>query len=429
MAAVISITGCFKHTSYTGAKELRNPEGMDHSYNYKDTTDANYVLFKEKLRSFSSKLSESYAKREFDKENNIVISPLSAEMCLGLAVCASDGETRQELLNVFGLDYNTFNKYYKLYFNELSLERKNSAKQLTSMLLLANSIWIDDEVSLKDSGLDSLKNNYYSYSYNVDFDKKNKQANQAIREFVKDKTKGLINQDLNISPDTLFMLMNTLYLKDIWNDEGSNMSYASGDYKFTNYNGSVSSKSLLNGYYNSGKIISNTNYSSFYTKTLSGFKVFFVKPNAGKDIKDVFTKDTIDYVINSDSYTYIDVEKKEAYFTNCIFPEYSAKSDIDLVSIFKEDFNVQTLFDGRCNFSNLSKDSVYCSDFKQVSKLEVNKKGIEGAAVTYMAYAGSAGPGELTNVYDTFVVDRSFGFVLTNNSSDIIFSGIVTNID
>ena len=43
--------------------------------------------------------------------------------------------------------------------------------------------------------------------------------------------------------------------------------------------------------------------------------------------------------------------------------------------------------------------------------LAVNKSGIEGAAVTYMAYPGDAGPGPYTLVQDTFVVDKEFGFV------------------
>ena len=46
-----------------------------------------------------------------------------------------------------------------------------------------------------------------------------------------------------------------------------------------------------------------------------------------------------------------------------------------------------------------------------------------------MAYAGAAGPDEYTDIYETFEVDKEFGFILTNYYGDIIFSGTVTNID
>ena len=58
----------------------------------------------------------------------------------------------------------------------------------------------------------------------------------------------------------------------------------------------------------------------------------------------------------------------------------------------------------------------------------MNKKGIEGAAVTYMAACGNAGPGEYTTVYEDFVVNKEFGFILTYSDS-VVFSGVITNID
>ena len=119
----------------------------------------------------------------------------------------------------------------------------------------------------------------------------------------------------------------------------------------------------------------------------------------------------------------------ERYHTESIFPEYSADCDIDVSQILKEDFNVRTLFTGSCDFSSLSKDPVFCSEIRHIAKLEVDKTGIEGAAVTVMAFEGASAPErEYTDIYETFVVDKEFGFVLTYSDS-ILFSGIVTNID
>lgn len=417
----------FSQIELVGVRQLRNPEGLSHRLTGEELLSDGYLTFKNKMQSFSTRLSEIIAKRHYKDGENYAVSPLSIELCLGLAIRCASGETRRELLNALDMDYETFNANYKLFYNGIANERKNYLGELTSQALLTNSIWIDDDVNLKEDGLDALRDDYYCYSYNVDFDKANQSANQAIKDFIFNNTKGLINPDLNLSIETLFVLMNTIYIKDIWNEEGFDLNYAQADYKFKNSNGVLSSKHLLNGHYLTGKAIANENYSSFFTSTNNGYHIYFVKPNEGKNIKDVFTKETMDYVLDSDNYVYQNNEKRERYQTQCIFPEYEANGDFDLGKIFKEELNVNTLFSA-CDFSNITNESVYCSEFKQLAKLKVDKTGIEGAAVTYMAYAGTAMPDDYKDIKETFLVDKEFGYILTYNDA-VIFSGVVTNID
>lgn len=411
-----------------GVKELRIPEGLSHKFNYNYYYDANFVSFRNKMKDFSAKLSAIIAKREYKSGENFVFSPLSVELCLGLAIRSASGTTRQELLDAIGIDYNTFNSNYKLYYDYLYKDVKNNMGYNTARLLFANSIWADDEANLKNNCLDALRDDYYCYSYEADFNGKNKETNDAIREFIKQATKGLIDQDLQLSPATLFVLMNVIYLKDIWNEVGSDLHYAPATYQFKNSDGSTSNKQLLYGNYNECRTMNNDDYSAFYTSTDSGFRIYFIKPNEGKNIKDIFNKDTINHVVDSNNYVYQDNEKLERYFTRCLFPEYEANGNFDLAKVFKEELNVTSIFGGSCNMSNLTDDNVYCSDFQQIAKLKVDKSGIEGAAVTYMAYAGAAGPDEYKEVYEDFIVDQEFGYVVAS-SDNIIFSGIVTNID
>jgi serine protease inhibitor len=64
-----------------------------------------------------------------------------------------------------------------------------------------------------------------------------------------------------------------------------------------------------------------------------------------------------------------------------------------------------------------------------VAKLVVNKKGTEGAAVTVIDMMATAAPyEEYKKVYETFVVDQEFGYVVSYNNN-VLFSGVVTNID
>ena len=67
-------------------KELRNPDGLEHVISFGQLNDSNYSNFKDKMMVFSTKLSELFVKSDYDIKSNIAISPLSIEMCLGLAV-------------------------------------------------------------------------------------------------------------------------------------------------------------------------------------------------------------------------------------------------------------------------------------------------------------------------------------------------------
>ena len=426
---IAALSGCTAFGSLSKMTLLRSPEGLSHDYSYKEVYEDSYVEFKEKMQVFASKLGSSINSLEYQAGKNTACAPISIEMCLGLAVSAANGETREELIKAIGVDYDTFAKYYKLYFNELYLEAVNEFKQVEAKIQLTNSIWIDNDVSLYETGLDDLKNNYYCYAYEADFDGNNKATNNAMRQFIREKTNKLLDPEMNIDENTMFVLMNTLYVKDIWNDLGNDLSFASDEYKFTNVDGSVSKNKLLDGYYFNGKTMQKDDYSAFFTKTNHGFNLYFIKASEGKDIKDVFTLDTITYVTNSKNYIYQDDQLKEQYKTKCIFPEFKAECDLDITSILSNTFGIKTLFiNGSCDFTNLTDNKFGCSEVRHISKLEVNKKGIEGAAVTYMAKAGAAGPGEYTLVYEEYVVDEEFAFVLTYNDI-IMFSGFVTNID
>lgn len=422
---LLSLVACSHPASFQNAQELRNPEGLSHQYQYKDTKEEDYLNFKNKILSFSSKISQEIASMEYDIDKNLALSPFSIALCLGLVVPVSQGQTKQEVLAAFDIDEVTFNKYYKLLFNEMLFTTYDENQKLMGTLDLTNSIWLDNDYTFFDSGLDKLRDDYYTYSYEADF--ANKNTNDDIAKFIKEKTRGLINPNLNFNPRTAFVLMNTLYLKDIWNLMGDDLPYTKEDYHFVNANKSVSSKKLLEGYYAYGQTLHQDSYSSFYTKTEHGLSLYFIKPNEGHDILDVFNKDNIEYATNISHYKIKDDELNELYFTRCLFPEFKGECDVELKELMKSKFNINQLF-SLADMSLLIKENVFCDSIRHIAKLDVNKKGIEGAAVTMMAFAGAVGPVDIKEVYDDFVVDGPFGYVLMKNNT-ILFSGITNNID
>lgn len=394
---------------------------------YADFLDEGFIEFKNKLDTFSSKLAEQIYLNNDNKEQNYVISPVSIYMALAMCVEGGSDKIREELLNALGMTYEEVYKYTKILYSSLNDEVVNSdnEKEIIYREIMANSIWIDNNIDLKQEGLLQLANNYNCTSNSAPFKDDNRKANQAIREYVKNNTKGLIDQNFQLDIDTLFALINTYYLKDVWNKNGKNLVYTKNYYKF---NDLIETK-LLCGYYYIGQAYETDMYTHFYTVTSNKIKMKFIVPKDGYTIDDIYSFDTLKSVNNIKDYKGLDIENKIQYETRCLFPEFEAKYDNDVKDILKKGFNINEFFTLGKNMTNLTNKKIVCDTFKHVTQLKVDKKGVEGAAVTIVRGApGSAGGGDYEIVRCDYIVDKNFILLVTDSNDVPLFSGVIYNI-
>ena len=392
-----------------------------------------YTSFKRKMNVFSQKMTEYFIDSKYQNGTNIAFSPLSIELCLGLAVRASGGNTRTQLLNAFDVDYSTFNRFYKNYFEDVYAESFNDSGEETLISRLVNSIWINNDVPLLDEGLDALRDDYYSYSYYADFSGHNEETNREMSDFVSRSTDGFIAPSFDFDRTTLFVLMNTVYWCDFWNRSGDDLVEAGSAYKFTNSDDTVSEKKLYESNETTGRVLKQEKYNSFYSFTKGGFKLYFVKPNEGYSASDVLNNDDIAYFTNSNNYTFQDDLKHERYHTKCVFPEFNADFDGTVTEILVNKFNISDLFSYACDLSNLIDESkavinAKADKVKHIARIEVTKKSIKAAAVTTIDVPGASAPDDYTDIHEKFIIDKEFGFVLSYKDA-ILFSGIISNID
>lgn len=406
---------------------LKEPMTLDNAVN--DVDKEAYASFLDKLTNFSSKLSEQYY-NYYDMDSNLAISPLSIYMALALVTECSNGNTRDEILNGIGLTYQEVLIFTKVLYANSNKEYYQSLegnKKLISKESLTNSIWFYKNLEVKDTGIQNLANEYYCYSYKTDFKNNNTIANQSIQSFIKDQTNGLINEEFNLSIETLITIINTLYLKDIW-DMDNDLSYTKDKYDFKNIDLSIKSLKLLQGKYNLGKVYEEEQFTHFYTKTLYGYTLNFIIPKDGYHIEDVFTSNILSLVNNLKDYNAVDEQKKEIYYTRCLFPEFEASCSQDIKGLLKKHFGIEDLFNDSCDFSNIIEDNVCCNSIIHKAKLKVNKKGIEGAATTIVAMDGATNDMEYQKVYRDYLVDKSFGYILSDSNGVMLFSGVVHNV-
>ena len=401
------------------------------SLKYDDYKQEGYPEFLEKLDRFAAKLTyEIYS--DSNGNDNIAISPVSVYMALALATECANGETREEILSAVGGSYEEvtrFTKYLYAYANKEYYTRSYGERsQISAFEELANSIWADKNVKLNSKGVNNLANNFHADLFKVDFN--SNEGEKAISAYIKDKTHGLIDSDIDLPPETLITLINTFYLKEIWNPFGNNLPFMEETYNFVRGDGKITETKLLRGYYNNGKVYDGEGYTSFFTTTEHNFKIKFILPKDGYTLSDVFTAENIYSATTLSDYNYVDHENKLRHHTRVLFPEYKADYDGDIEDILREKFGITRMFDlDLCDFSNITDEPIFCDGVIHKCSLTVNKKGIEGAAVTYIPGAGAAGPDEYTDVYHDYVIDRAFGYVITDSYGTVLFSGVINSID
>lgn len=398
---------------------------------YSDSKQEGYVNLLEKLDAFAAKLTcEVY--KDSNKQTNVCISPISVYMALALATECASGETREEILNAVGVTYDEVKNFTKLLYGfsnqEFYYTNVIGNKKVLAFEELANSIWVDNNTTLKAEGINGLANDFNCDLFSVDFE--TNEGEKAINAYIKKKTHGVIDGGVEISPQTLITLINTFYLKEVWNEDGDELRFTDKTYDFKNADGSVTSTKLLRGYYFNGNIYQGEGFTSFYTRTDHNYDIKFIVPNDGHTLEEVFTSDNIYRINNLGDYGYIDEENRLLHHTRVLFPEYKASFDGDLAEILKNDFGINKLFDfEQCDFSNITDESIACNGVIHKCSLDVNDRGIEGTAVTVMPMAGAPGPLDgYEEVYHDFIVDRAFGFVITDNYGAVIFSGVVNSV-
>ena len=399
--------------------------------NYSDSKEEGYEKFIDKLDAFAAKLSyEVYA--DSDKQDNICISPVSVYMALALATECANGETREEILNAVGVTYDEVKNFTKVLYafsnREYYYTNILNNKKILAFEELSNSIWVDKNTTIKEDGINNLANNFNCDLFSVDF--KTSEGEKAINAYIKEKTHGIIDGGIELSPETLITLINTVYLKEVWNEDGDELNFTDEAYDFKNADGSVTSTKLLRGYYFNGNIYQGEGFTSFYTRSDHNYDIQCIVPTDGHTLEEVFTSDNIYRINNLGDYGYIDEENRLLHHTRVLFPEYKASFDGDLAEILKNDFGINRLFDfEQCDFSNITDERLACDGVIHKCSLDVNDRGIEGAAVTVMPMAGAPGPLDgYEEVYHDFIVDRAFGFVITDNYGAVIFSGVINSV-
>ena len=146
---------------------------------------------------------------------NVVYSPANLYLALSMLTETVDGETRAQLLDLLGAeDEETVRTTANAIWRSLYTDSANSKT------LLANSLWLSEGQAYKTETVERLANDYYASVFSAPMGTGD--TNKAVQAWLNTNTGGLLAdaaKNIETKPETVMLLLSTLYFKDRWSDE------------------------------------------------------------------------------------------------------------------------------------------------------------------------------------------------------------------
>ncbi len=340
---------------------------------------------------------------------NVMISPASVGIALGMAYNGAESTTREafeEVLNYEGLTREEVNEITRELISVLVTNSKGN------LVEIANSMWYRTDFPVEDPFID-LNAEYYDASVR-ELDFKTTEAVGIINAWVRDKTRGKIDEIIDsIDPETMMILINAIYFNCVWEvefDPGK-----TGRAPFYNADGSyLKEVDMMH--------LESTFHTSF-TEDFSAvelpyknkkFSMYLFLPAPGSTVEEL-VEDLDGATWNGWLETFTETED-----FNVSMPRFKFEFERSLAGDL-EQMGLGIAFTPQADFSGISPVDLLISEVIHKTYIEVNEEGTEAAAVTGVVI-GITSVGPPTSI----TLDRPFLFAITENTSrSILFMGKV----
>lgn len=339
-----------------------------------------------------------------DKGNNVFISPLSISIAFAMVYNGSKNQTQQEIAKVLEFKNYSTDDLNKA-FNELLSSMENIDNLVE--LLAGNSIWISNDLSVKQDFVDTVENSYNSSIYNVDF--KNKETENRINTWISEATKEKIKEVPPLDPTNLMVLLNAIYFKGQWKDKFNPELTEEEDFFLANNN--TKKVQMMN---------SNEKYKYF-----EGTDFRMLRLPYGRDKTAMYVllpKEDIDinkFLVNLDrdliNKSITDSEEAEVELK---FPKFNIEYGyINLVD-FLQNLGMNNSFGVAADFSGISEQQIDIGVVNHKAVIEVNEEGTVAAAVSEIAMGATAAAPQIFKVNRPFIL-----FIRDDRTGSILFEG------
>jgi len=365
--------------------------------------------FTSAMEDFSFRFYQHVIKNKPD--SNTIVSPLSVGTALSLASSGAGGETRNAMahaLGLSGMDQNGINLAYDSLYSALRTDDRKI------QMVIANSIWADDEVVLKESFVKSA-----SQCFGADIestDMHNPDVIDKINRWVSDKTFGKISTIADEdSVGKLLVLVNSFYFKGIWHNVfRTDMTREQAFF----FNDGTEKKVRM--------MFQEEKYNYFETKDFQAvslpygygrISMYVFLPRSGMPLVQ-FNK-----LLTKDNWNSWLAQFRERQ-GRIGLPRFRQEWSMQLNEILKA-MDMGIIFDAHADFGGMvsTPEKISIDSVNHKTFIEVNERGTEAAAVTDMEAKEEEPPGEEPF---TMIVNRPFFFAIRDNKTGaLLFMGSI----
>ncbi|MBR4010916.1 MAG: hypothetical protein IKI87_08585 [Clostridiales bacterium] len=352
---------------------------------------------------------------------NKVFSPLCMYMSLSMAAEISDGNSRQQILDVLHQpDIESSRAAAK------SIWLANYLNSSEAKLLLANSLWMNSNWNFERSTLETLASEYFASSYSGDPIDPN--YNNAYRDWLSEQTDGLLDDYLStagLEPSMVLTLVSAVNFSGTWT-EPFNTSHegvfhgTDGDVQTTFIEGAVST--YTGEHFVSAKATLEGNGS-----------VRFILPEEGMTPEQLLLDEELMEHMNDISPKWDTYEEPEEDNGHTPYPKLVMPNNIDISSQlaftdYLREMGITDVFeDTMSDFTPLTqegKGSLSISSIEHTTRVMIDNIGCKAIALATVV----VGYGDEPISDNKVVLDRPYIFEIVSETGLPLFIGIVNNI-
>lgn len=402
-ALAVSFIGCTAANAQSanlmqGIKANPSPVGMLGLEEAEKLADFGVVLFQKSI----------------EEGKNVLISPLSVLLALGMTENGAKGETLAQMEAMFGLSIKEINESLRAYINALPASEKYK-------LNAANSIWFKDEESFVVDK-DFLQTNadiYGASIYKAPFDGT---TLKDINAWVNENTDGMIKNILDQIPAGAVMyLVNALAFDAEW--EAIYKDTLIHDGIFTTEGGDERNVEMM--YSTEGKYLLDENAAGFL-KYYADQKYAFVTllPNEGVSVSEYAASLTGEKLMQI-------LRSVETTTVNAAMPKFESEFSTEMGSTLSGMGMRDAFSPSDADFSGIGMSSngkLYISRVLHKTYIAVDEKGTKAGAATVveMAEGASMEPEESKTV----ILDRPFVYLIIDCETNLpIFMGMLMDTE
>ena len=334
-----------------------------------------------------------------DPDANVTVSPYSAGVALSMLAEGAGGQTAAELDDALG----------GCRFIDADLGNND-----TVTVKSANSVWISDDFSIRNTYVARLSKDYEAYANMMNF--ASPEAVHAINNWCSENTGGMIKDVVKkIDPQTVMILANALYFNAPWESPFDSRS----THKAVFHGSKGDSEPMfMSGRKPCGYIEYKGSQMVSLPYKDGRYAMFILLPAESlkeSDLLAYMSESGIDEVMKN-------MARKKVKLT---IPKFKVEHEMSLVKTL-EAMGVQSVFTSAADLTGIAHGPLAVSDVFQKAVVDVDENGSEAAAVTTIMVNMTSARIEPEPVV---TVDRPFYYMIADiDAGRVLFAGRIMNL-